>query len=215
MMRITGGALLRRRVLAPPGSATRPATDMLRVALFNMLRKVLHDAVVLDLFAGSGVLSFEALSRGARRAVLLEISGRALDCIRRNAETLGLAERVRALRLDVFRSLPVLLRMDERYDLVFVDPPYALVRDPDGETRLVRTLEKMFFDSDLLAERVVAMVRYPRGDMFLRRLSRLQVLRRRNYGSTEIALLARPGVTVVLGAKHARDRKRGPAPPGN
>lgn len=125
-MRIIAGALGGRRLAAPRGEGCRPAMDRTREALFSMLEArlgTLADRPVLDLFAGSGSLAFEALSRGAPLAVLVDNSGPALDCIRSNAAALRLEDRTRILRGDVLR----LLRgkpAHAPFGLVFLDPPY-------------------------------------------------------------------------------------------
>jgi 16S rRNA (guanine(966)-N(2))-methyltransferase RsmD len=124
-MRIIGGTFRGHRLRAPKG-ATRPTTDRTREAVFNLVqhRIALPDARVLDLFAGSGALGLEALSRGAAAATFVEQSGRALGAIRQNAEVLGVAERCAILRADALRFLEEDLRGP--YDLILADPPYAL-----------------------------------------------------------------------------------------
>lgn len=121
-MRVTGGALGGRR-LRVPRRGVRPTSDRVRESTFSILGDV-TDFGVLDLFAGSGVLGVEALSRGARDAVFVERSPAALEIVRRNLEDLGLAERSRTLRMDASRAVRRLGAEGARLDLVFVDPPY-------------------------------------------------------------------------------------------
>ena len=124
-MRITGGALARRTFDAPPGDRTRPTTDRVREALFSALgsRMDLAGARVLDLFAGSGALGLEALSRGAVHLTAVERHGRTLALAKANAESLGVADRAAFVRADAFAYV-----RDEPgpFDLVLADPPYAL-----------------------------------------------------------------------------------------
>jgi 16S rRNA (guanine966-N2)-methyltransferase len=122
-LRITGGSLGGRRLRAPREGA-RPTADRVRESLFARLGD-LADARVLDLFAGSGVLGFEALSRGASSLVSVERSRASAELIRQNAAALGVAERVRVLRQDAGAALRRLGRAGERFDLVLLDPPYA------------------------------------------------------------------------------------------
>ena len=125
-MRITGGALARRTIDAPRGSRTRPTTDRVREALFSALgsRMDLAGARVLDLFAGSGALGLEALSRGAAHATFVEAHGPTLAVARRNAAALGVADRATFARADAFS---VLARTPPAtVDLVLADPPYGL-----------------------------------------------------------------------------------------
>ncbi len=129
-MRVTGGELRGRPLVAPRGLATRPTADKVREAIFNVLAArgaPLAGAAVLDLFAGTGSLGIEALSRGAARAVFVEAAGPSLAALARNLERLGLASGGRAAvrRGDALRLLDRLAAEGARFDLVFVDPPYG------------------------------------------------------------------------------------------
>lgn len=124
-LRIVGGALRGRRFEAPAGEGTRPTTDRVRESLFNALHaRGLVRGVVLDAFAGSGALAFEALSRGAERAVLVERERRAQRTLRGNVAALGVGERVQLLPMEFGSALPKLTAQGP-FDLVFFDPPYA------------------------------------------------------------------------------------------
>jgi 16S rRNA (guanine966-N2)-methyltransferase len=120
-LRVIGGELRGRRLLAPPGRDTRPTSDRVREAVFSILGPV-DGARVLDLFAGSGALAIEALSRGAAEATLVDSSTAAADAIRRNLSALGLDAQVRRQRASVF--LERARAAQRQYDLVFLDPPY-------------------------------------------------------------------------------------------
>jgi 16S rRNA (guanine966-N2)-methyltransferase len=117
-MRVVAGEFRGRRLAAPRGARTRPTADRVREALFSMLGDV-SGARVLDLYAGSGALGIEALSRGAESAVFVERDPRAVAAIERNLESMGLAEEV--VRQDAVRFLA---RTEGMFDLVFCDPPY-------------------------------------------------------------------------------------------
>lgn len=121
-MRIVSGTLRGRHFEAPPGQHTRPTADRAKVALFNILAGAVTDARVLDGFAGSGALSFECLSRGARHALLFERDRDTARLIRGNAEALGLGSTVDIRQEDFLMALP---RLQGPFDLVFLDPPYA------------------------------------------------------------------------------------------
>jgi 16S rRNA (guanine966-N2)-methyltransferase len=125
-VRVIAGTLGGRRITAPPGTDTRPTADRVREALFSALGP-LDGETVLDLFAGSGALAIEALSRGAGRAVLVEKDARAAAVIRRNLEALELDPRQAILRRrDALKALRDAREAGETYDLVFIDPPYRL-----------------------------------------------------------------------------------------
>jgi 16S rRNA (guanine966-N2)-methyltransferase len=124
VVRVIAGRFGGRRLRAPGGRVTRPTSDRVREALFSMLGE-LGGAVVLDLFAGTGALAIEALSRGAARAVLVERDPRALSVLRANLSELGLGPGEAEVRRG---EAPAVLRnareRRETYDLLFVDPPY-------------------------------------------------------------------------------------------
>lgn len=128
-MRIVAGRFGGRRLLAPAGDTTRPTSDRIREAIFSSLQAagVVEGARVLDLYAGTGALALEALSRGALRAVCVERDRRALGVLRANVEALGLGPGEVEIRArDVQRALHEALTRAESYDLVLMDPPYRL-----------------------------------------------------------------------------------------
>ena len=120
-MRVVAGHLRGPRLAAPPGSATRPTSDRVREALFSILGP-LDGARVLDLYAGSGALGIEALSRGAAQAVFVEHDAGAAAVLRENLRALGADADVR--RVDVVAALRDARTRGETYDLVLCDPPY-------------------------------------------------------------------------------------------
>ena len=123
-MRIIAGKHRGRRIVAPKGGHTRPTGDRVREALFNLVGPV-DDASVLDLFAGSGALGLEALSRGARRCVFAETEAAACRAIRQNLESLGLTGAL-VLQRDAVAVIREEGSGGRRHDLVLLDPPYRL-----------------------------------------------------------------------------------------
>jgi 16S rRNA (guanine966-N2)-methyltransferase len=126
-MRIIGGTARGRTLVAPPGLDTRPTRDAVRESLFNILRSATEDATVLDLFAGSGALALESVSRGARRAALVDRAPAAIRVIRRNAEHADFSGQCQFLCCDWRTALARLAGAGEAFDLVFLDPPYDAV----------------------------------------------------------------------------------------
>src|ERR1700727_1854491 len=120
-MRVIAGSLGGRTLQAPRGRATRPTSDRVREALFSILGDITGSSV-LDLFAGSGALAIEALSRGASDATLIDSSAAAVAAIRRNLAEVGIEAEVR--RQDALAYLRGASRDARQYDLVFLDPPY-------------------------------------------------------------------------------------------
>lgn len=124
-LRITAGELRGRAIATPAGNATRPTAARVREALFSMLGP-LHGARVLDLCSGAGTLSYEALSRGAAAAVLVDDGDEAVACAWRNADTFGLRERVEVLQADVVVAARRLAAAGEQFDVIFLDAPYRV-----------------------------------------------------------------------------------------
>lgn len=125
-MRIISGRFKRRQIKAPPGHLTRPTTDRTRESAFNLIESRIHlsGVQVLDLFAGSGAMGLEALSRGAAHVDFVESDGRVLAAARANAEALGVEDECSFIRMDAL----VFLKRNEgiSFDVVFADPPYNL-----------------------------------------------------------------------------------------
>ena len=121
-MRVVAGELRGRKISAPDGTTTRPTTDMAREAIFNALTSldVIVDAAVLDLFAGSGALGIEALSRGAKHCTFIERDREALASLQDNIKKLGLTDRTTVIRADVLIASTKVSGID----LVMADPPY-------------------------------------------------------------------------------------------
>jgi 16S rRNA (guanine(966)-N(2))-methyltransferase RsmD len=143
-VRIVAGQHRGRRLKTPAGLDTRPTSDRVREALFSILGDRVEGARVLDLFAGSGALAIEALSRGADRAVLVESDRRAVAAIRANLDAIGEA----GARVEPVDALAWLGRARGEYDLVFLDPPYSSARDLGG--RLSRALPAVLSENALI-----------------------------------------------------------------
>jgi 16S rRNA (guanine966-N2)-methyltransferase len=125
-MRITGGRLRGRILLAPKSRRIRPTADRVREAIFNILGQDLTGYQVLDLFSGTGSLGLEALSRGAAYAVFIDCLDESIDLINRNIARCGHQDASRILARDLTRGIPWgHVALKNRFDLVFLDPPYA------------------------------------------------------------------------------------------
>ena len=171
-VRVVAGAFKGRRLQAPRGSRTRPTSDRVREALFSILGDV-AEARVLDLYAGSGALGIEALSRGAAGATFVDHDPRALAAIRRNLEAIGVEQEVR--RQDALRFLAS--AGEGSFELVFVDPPYdSAVRLGDSlSEQLPRILTE---DARIVTE----------SDKRTPLQLELPLVRERTYGDTRIAV---------------------------
>jgi len=192
VVRIIAGEFGGRRIGAPEGDATRPMLDRVREAVFSRIEGRLAGARVLDLFAGSGSLGLEALSRGAVHVRFVERGADALATLTQNIADLGVKERTRiwrgdALRFESWRDK----RADEpRFDLAFFDPPYKLVTNPDTSPALVRALVALVRDN--MVPGGIVVVHAPTRDVGVLRPAQDWGFDLREYGTSGIALLSGP-----------------------
>lgn len=177
-LRITGGEHRGRRFRLPRGSDLRPTSDRVRSAVFSILgANAVRGARVLDLFAGSGALGLEALSRGAASVNFVEVNGRRCGEIRQALELLGISERGGVHQGRVER---VLESLEGEYELVFADPPYAL-DDWDG---LMGAMNR----PGLLAERAIVVAEHRHSTEMKDEYGKATLLTRRRYGDTAISI---------------------------
>ena len=136
MVRIIAGTARGRKIETLEGMETRPTLDRVKEAVFGSLQFRIPYAKVLDLFAGSGNLGLEALSRGAKRVVLNDRNPACIEIIRRNVQTLGLSDAARTMNLDYAAAIERLSSEGEAFDLAFLDPPYREGLSEDAVRRL-------------------------------------------------------------------------------
>jgi 16S rRNA (guanine966-N2)-methyltransferase len=174
-LRVSGGEARGRRLKAPKN--IRPTQGIVKQALFNMVGPDIDGAVVLDLFAGSGAIGIEALSRGASTVWFVDQQPRGLAILRQNLDALGFKERARVVRGDVVRWLEASPNAIKSADFVFLDPPYEdVVLD-----RALKVLDRELTNATVLAE-------HSRRQQ-LPTLERLRVDRERRYGDTVVTVL--------------------------
>lgn len=123
-MRIVAGVLGSRVIKAVDGMSTRPTTDKVKEAIFSRIGPYFDGGTMLDLFGGSGNMSFEAISRGIEESYLCDTSSKAIKTIQENANALGVRKHCQLLRMDYHRALQQLSEKHITFDLVFLDPPY-------------------------------------------------------------------------------------------
>lgn len=123
-MRVIAGSARRLQLKTLDGLDTRPTTDRIKETLFNMLSPYIYDCIFLDLFAGSGGIGIEALSRGAMEAVFVEKNPKAMACIRENLEHTKLKRKALTVSSDVMTAL-YRLEGEKQFDYIFMDPPYG------------------------------------------------------------------------------------------
>lgn len=124
-MNVTGGELRGRRLFTPKDRAIRPTGARVREALFSIIGQAVLEARVLDLFSGAGTIGIEALSRGAEWCTFIDKSEKALELLKRNIKELGLKERTAIIPLDAGKAIKMIRKNGDRFDIVFLDPPYS------------------------------------------------------------------------------------------
>jgi 16S rRNA (guanine(966)-N(2))-methyltransferase RsmD len=177
-VRIIAGAYKGRRLVTPRGDVTRPTADQVRITLMDTLTPWLRDARLLDLFAGAGGVGLEALSRGAAHATFVERDPRAVAALRENIAALGVQAVTRARQADVLRELSALYRHGERFDLVFLDPPY-------GTDLVETTLETLGGGGLLLPEAWVVAQHFTKRSL-ASTIGALGAFRTRRFGETTL-----------------------------
>jgi 16S rRNA (guanine966-N2)-methyltransferase len=185
-MRITGGEKRGFKLKAPRGDSVRPAPDMVRLALFNILGPKVEGARVLDLFAGSGSLGMEALSRGAAQAVFVDASGLAMKFIRDTLRYTGLEGRgspVRMRAADFVRA-----GGSGPFDIVFMDPPFVRARELQSGNEIY-DLALSLAQGALVSPDGRVIIRYPEGASVAEVWPGFEVLSRRRYGASGVIIL--------------------------
>jgi 16S rRNA (guanine966-N2)-methyltransferase len=174
-MRITGGRFKGRRLVTQPGTKARPTADKVKQAIFNILMHDIEGASVLDLFAGSGALGFEALSRGAEKAVFVEAAAGQIKAILNNLNTLGLEADV--MECECKAACRELSFLKSSFDLIFADPPYHKIAPLD--------VIELVAQYNLLSPQGLLILEHKAGQTLDN--DRLKLLKRRRFGQTEIS----------------------------
>lgn len=176
-MRIIAGSLRGRRLNPPTSLPVRPTTDMARESLFNILNNYVdyEDCVVMDLFAGTGAVSIEFISRGVKEVTSVDVNNQCTDFIKTTAQQLDIRN-IHVVRTDVF---DLLKRAYKKFDIIFADPPYALEN--------LATLPDLIFEHELLTEDGIFVLEHPRQYQFEEHPHFWQ---HRNYGKVNFTFFA-------------------------
>lgn len=187
-MRVIGGNLRGRKLTAFKAARVRPTTDRVREAIFNIIAPFLPRERALDLYAGTGAMGIEALSRGVKEAHFVENNSSAVKVIEKNIDGLGLIERTKIIRQDVDAFLDALGKLKAQYDLIFIDPPYSA-----GLT--AATLEKAAKSNALIKGAIVVVEAGKREPISKEELARgfegLEQIDFRKYGDSLIYIFKR------------------------
>lgn len=180
-MRVISGEAKGKKLFSPPG--TRPTAEKAREAFFNILGKEVFSAKVLDLFAGTGALGIEALSRGAKEAVFVDNNRLSERAVRRNIANLGLGNRAAIYRMEAIKALKLFSRKGYRFDIIFMDPPY-------GSNMAIKTLIEINRSNTLSNEGLVVVEHYQK-DVLPQAAGELKMKRKEVYGDTAVSFYAR------------------------
>lgn len=179
-MRIISGSSKGRVLARPKGQAIRPTSDRVKESIFNILRDEIEGKMVLDLFAGTGNLGIEALSRGAKKTIFVEKGRQALRIIQRNLTQFGFEERSEIIPKDANRAIGILKQRGESFDLILMDPPYE-------KGLIKRTLMKL--DSNPIYHKdSILIIEHDRRENLPRTMD-WNLFRERQFGDTVISFL--------------------------
>jgi len=179
-MRIIGGQWRGRRLFAPDGMDTRPTSDRVREALFNIIRNEVFDAKIWDVFAGSGALTLESLSRGAASSVLTETSRKAAAAIKRNIDLCGASEQTRLIVAE-WQTAVSMLR-GQTFSLIFLDPPYRL-------TAAYHDVIRRLLDEHMLTDDALIVMEHAREAVLPALPEEVELYDTRRYGDTCLSLV--------------------------
>ncbi len=184
MPRVITGSARGTVLAAPDGLKTRPTSDRVKESVFSILADRIPGCRMLDLFAGTGQMGIEALSRGAVGAVFIDSGRESVACIRRNLEKTHLANRAVVLAQPVFPALGS-LPAGTKFDLVYIDPPYA------EAAAICREATRILVAKDLIAESALVLIEHSARDEGVDFVTHLQFLRRCKYGTVMISFYNR------------------------
>lgn len=184
-MRIISGEFRGTKLFTLEGLNTRPTLDRVKEALFSKINFELQDAVVLDLFSGSGALALEAISRGARKAILCDSSRDAIKIIKQNIEKTKTNEKTLILNLDYKKALENLKEI--KFDIVFLDPPY--------QTDFAEEAVKIIIEKNLLNEEAIIILETDNKEKVIKNLDTelIQIKDIKKYGRVDLLFLNRKG----------------------
>ncbi len=179
-MRVISGTAKGKRLKAPPGMTTRPVTDMVKEALFNILGFKVGGSQFLDLFAGSGSIGIEALSRGAATVVFIDRDSRAVGVIKSNLDNCGFNSQLFEVhRNDVFKAIDILEKRGVKFDVIYIDPPFT---DDEIFSRIMHRIDA----ADIINHQGEIIIRTRRKKVLPGDLKNLEKYRENNYGESTL-----------------------------
>jgi 16S rRNA (guanine966-N2)-methyltransferase len=200
-MRIISGASKGRKLATPKDLSLRPTSDRVKESIFNILRGQIEAGAVLDLFAGTGNLGIEALSRGAKEVIFVEKGKQALRLIQKNLAQFGMEERSEVLPTDANRAIGILKQRGKTFDLIFMDPPY--------EQGLIENTLMMLNSHPIFHKDSVLIVEHHRRERLSSAIKGWNLIRQRQIGETVISILTPRGGKAPTEALNALSQDGG------
>ncbi|SDE71298.1 16S rRNA (guanine(966)-N(2))-methyltransferase RsmD [Fontibacillus panacisegetis] len=179
-MRVVSGSARGRNLKAVPGMGTRPTTDKVKEALFSMIGPYFDGGHVLDLFAGTGGLGIEALSRGMDQAVFVDLEYKSIEVVRANLKTTSFEDKAEVYKNDAERAIKALSKREKKFDLVFLDPPYRM---KNGD-KLMETMDQL----DLLNDDATVVLEYESTFVYPDVFGKFTEVRKAEYGETALSI---------------------------
>jgi 16S rRNA (guanine(966)-N(2))-methyltransferase RsmD len=180
-MRIISGTSKGRKLVTLKSQSLRPTSDRVKESIFNILREEIEGGMVLDLFAGTGNLGIEALSRGAKKVIFVEKGRHALGLIQRNLAQFGLEEQSEILSTDANRAIGILKQRGKTFDLIFMDPPY--------EKGLIEETLTKLSSHQIYHRDSILVIEHHRRELLPPIINRWNLIRQRQMGDTVISFL--------------------------
>lgn len=184
-MRIIAGKYRSRKLITLEGLATRPTLDQTKEAIFSSLGGYINDFVILDVFGGSGALSLESISRGAKEAYIIDSNPDAIKIIKKNAENLGVGQELHVYLGDYKKILERL--NNKKFDIVFLDPPFRM--------KVIDELCQYLIENDMISDGGYIVAEYPKEDIVEQDYVGYRIKMCKRYASSEILILEKDDET--------------------
>ncbi|MCR3957070.1 MAG: 16S rRNA (guanine(966)-N(2))-methyltransferase RsmD [Gudongella sp.] len=188
-MRVISGSRKGHRLIAPKGNTVRPTEDRVKESLFNILSPLKNNANVLDLFAGSGGIGIEFLSRGSKRVYFVDRSPESIRAIKKNLEHTKLMDEAEVIKGDARAVIKQFEQGHPAFDYIYVDPPYA-------EVELFHKILQLIADRGILSDDGIIIVEHDKAMILNNTYSNIEVFDNRSYGSKEMTYYRNKGVTL-------------------
>ncbi len=179
-MRVIAGSAKGRQLKAVPGNSTRPTTDKIKEAIFNIIKPFVDGGSVLDLYAGTGGLGIEALSRGMSKAIFVDKDRKCVEIIKNNIDLCNFSEITEIYRNDSIRALNILIKRGIQFELIFIDPPYKMNN--------YEVVLKSLSDNNMISNQGIVVVEHDVKISLPSKIGVLTLIKNVDYGNTGVTI---------------------------